>query len=77
MTPMNFSFCLAVLGAKTFADDKSNLSPTHKTDENKEAVRKQVYASAEYFLQFQYIATMVSNQISLPISYATTHNITD
>jgi len=69
-------FFLARLAAKTFAENQANLSTT-QTDDEKAAIRKQVYASAEYFLSFLYTAKMVPNQISLPISYATTHEIMD
>ena len=67
-------FFLARLAAKTFADAQANLIPNRNKDET-EAIRTQVYTSAEYFLHFLYTATMVPNQLSLPISYATTHDI--
>ena len=53
-------FFLARLAAKTFAENQANLSTT-QTDDEKAAIRKQVYASAEYFLSFLYTAKMVPN----------------
>lgn len=41
-------FFLSRLAAKTFAENQANLGITH-TDNEKAAIRKQVYTSAEYF----------------------------